>query len=51
MAANGAEWISREIFRQALQVILMKKDDGVVETRSVEAWLQDKVADLDTRCK
>lgn len=49
--AHGSLWIKREILRQDLLLLKMKKEKGEEETRTVEQWLADTIAELDKVCK
>lgn len=49
--AHGSLWIKREILRQDLLLLRMKKEQGVEEKRSVEQYLEETIAELDKACK
>lgn len=49
--AHGSLWIKREILRQDLLLLQMKKEKGEVDKRTVEQWLTDTIAELDKVCK
>lgn len=49
--AHGSLWIKREILRQDLLLLKMKKEKGEEENRTVEQWLTDTIAELDKVCK
>lgn len=49
--AHGSLWIKREILRQDLLLLQMKKEQGVEEKRSVEQYLAETISELDKVCK
>jgi hypothetical protein len=49
--AHGSLWIKREILRQDLLLLKLKKEKGVEENRTVEQYLTDTIAELDKVCK
>lgn len=44
---HGIDWMRREIFKQELLMIKLRKDNGQIDNRSIEQWLTDTVAHLD----
>ena len=49
--AHGSLWIKRELLRQDLILLEIKKQEGQVEKRTVEQYLKDTIAELDKVCK
>lgn len=44
---HGIDWMRREIFKQELLMIKLRKEKGDHEERTIEQWLTDTVAHLD----
>lgn len=44
---HGIDWMRREIFRQELLLIKLRKEKGIVDERPIEQWLTETVAHLD----
>lgn len=49
--ASGSDWIKREILRQDLILLQLKKEKGFEDKRTVEQYLAETIAELDKVCK
>jgi hypothetical protein len=49
--AHGSQWIKRELLRQDLLMLKIKKEKGIEDKRTVEEWLTETIAELDKVCK
>lgn len=43
----GIDYMRREIFRQELNVIRLRRENGQNEERTIEQWLTETLAHLD----
>jgi len=49
--AHGSDWIKRELLRQDLIMLKLRKEKGIEDKRTIEEWLTDTIAELDKVCK
>jgi hypothetical protein len=49
--AHGSLWIKRELLRQDLIMLKIRKEKGIEDKRTVEEYLTDTLAELDKVCK
>lgn len=48
---HGIDWMRREIFKQELLMIKLRKENGQIDERSIEQWLTDTISHLDKMLK
>jgi hypothetical protein len=51
MMAHGSDWIKRELLRQDLIMLKLRKEKGIEDKRTVEEYLTDMISELDKVCK